>query len=293
VIEVENLVKRYGATVALDGISLAVDDGSLVAILGPNGAGKTTTVEIMEGHRRPTAGTVRVLGADPATAGPELRDRVGVVLQSSGIEGQLTLREVLELYGSAYRTPRPIDEVLALVGLADKAHHRIQTLSGGQQRRADLALGILGRPSVLFLDEPTTGFDPAARRGAWELVERLRLDGTTIVLTTHYLDEAEQLADRVVVLAGGRIVADAPPHELTATLGARLVRFALPHDPVPLPAGATVRDGMVEVSTHTPTQVLHDLTRAALDRGIELERLTVTTPSLEDVYLALLDTERG
>ncbi len=228
VIEVGSLVKRYGALTAVDGVSFSVEAGEVFALLGPNGAGKSTTIEICEGYRTSDAGQVSVLGLDPARAGRELRDRIGVVLQSTGIERELSVREALTLYGSAYRHPRDVDEVIDLVGLADKADDRVKTLSGGQQRRIDLALGIIGSPEVLFLDEPTTGFDPAARRKSWELISALRTGGTTIVLTTHYMDEAQHLADRVAVIVGGRIVANGTPDQLVDGTGDSRVRFRVP-----------------------------------------------------------------
>ena len=207
-IEVRRLRKTYGTLVAVDDVSFDVQLGEVYALLGHNGAGKSTTVEILEGHRGRTAGEVSVLGTDPQHGGRELRDRIGIVLQSSGIEGELSVREAVELYGSSYRHRRDTDDVLGLVGLTDQAGQRIGTLSGGQCRRIDLALGIIGRPELLFLDEPTTGFDPAARRRSWELIADLCGEGTTVLLTTHYLDEAEHLADRVGVLKSGRLIAE-------------------------------------------------------------------------------------
>ncbi|MEZ5165271.1 MAG: ABC transporter ATP-binding protein [Acidimicrobiales bacterium] len=213
-IEVRGLTRTYGATTAVDGISFAVDEGEVFAILGPNGAGKSTTVEILEGHRDRTGGDVSVLGVDPATGGRAFRDRIGIVLQEAGVDKEFTVREVLDLYGAAYSSRRPVDELIELVELADKADERISTLSGGQQRRVDLALGLVGRPDLVFLDEPTTGFDPAARRRSWDIVRNLASVGGTVVLTTHYMDEAEHLADRIAVMAGGRIVAEGTPAEL-------------------------------------------------------------------------------
>ncbi len=210
-IEVTDLTKVYGETRAVDGVSFAVEPGEVFAILGPNGAGKSTTVEILEGHRERDGGSVSVLGVDPATGGRRFRDRVGIVLQEAGIDKELTVRETLGLYSTAYSKRRGIDEVIEMAELTDKLDDRVSRLSGGQQRRVDLALGIIGTPELLFLDEPTTGFDPAARRRSWDLVRRLTDDGTTVVLTTHYLEEAEELADRLIVMAGGRIVADGTP----------------------------------------------------------------------------------
>ena len=216
-IVVDDLRKDYGDVRAVDGVSFDVADGEVYGLLGHNGAGKSTTVEILEGHRTATTGHVSVLGMDPATGGRELRDRIGIVLQSSAVETQLTVREALRFYGSCYRRRRDVDEVIEMVGLGEKADDRIGTLSGGQKRRIDLGLGIIGTPELLFLDEPTTGFDPVARRQSWDLVQRLCDAGTTVLLTTHYLDEAEHLADRVGVLADGRMVAEGTPAELMAS----------------------------------------------------------------------------
>ncbi len=296
VIEVRDLTKRYGEIEAVRGVSLVVEEGEVLALLGPNGAGKSTTVEILEGHRERTSGEASVLGMDPATGGRELRDRIGIVLQSSGIEDELTVREALELYGSSYSNPRGPDELLELVGLTGEGDRRVKQLSGGQQRRIDLALGLVGRPEVLFLDEPTTGFDPAARRRSWDLVASLRSLGTTILLTTHYMDEAQHLADRVAVIVAGRIVADGTPAQLMADAGETLITFRLPGgvaaDELPL-AGFEVAGDQVSVRTGTPTATLHRLTGWALDRRVDLEDLSASRPSLEDVYLGLaLDHER-
>jgi ABC-2 type transport system ATP-binding protein len=278
-IEVTGVRRAYGAVQALDGVDLSVRQGELLALLGPNGAGKTTLVEILEGHRAADAGEVRVLGHDPALRERAFLERIGIVLQEEGLDPNLNVREAVALYSAAYPHPRPVDEVLELVGLAGRAHDRAATLSGGQRRRLDLALGIAGDPEVLFLDEPTTGFDPSARRQAWELIGRLRELGKTILLTTHYMEEAQALADRVVVLAGGRVIADGGPDTLSADgaesivsyrLGSRHVRFA----------------------TTTPTADLAPVLARAAARGEELEGLTVTRPSLEDVYLELTEERR-
>jgi ABC-2 type transport system ATP-binding protein len=292
-IEVRDLRKVYGDRVAVDGLSLTIADGEVYALLGHNGAGKSTTVEILEGHRTRTSGDVNVLGVDPGRAGPAFRDRIGIVLQTSGIEHELTVREVLGVYGSTYVRRRPDEEVLDLAGLTEQADQRIGTLSGGQRRRVDLALGIIGTPDVLFLDEPTTGFDPTARRGAWDVVRQLGAGGTTILLTTHYLDEAEHLADRVGVIANGRLIAEGTPAELIGGAIATVVRFELPPgasvadlDGV-LPDGATITDRRVEFSTLAPTQDVHRVCGWALERGVELAGLAVARPSLEDAFLAL------
>ncbi len=292
-IEVRDLHKVYGERVAVAGLSLTIEAGEVYALLGHNGAGKSTTVEILEGHRRRTSGDVSVLGTDPERADASFRDRIGIVLQSSGVELELTVREVLDVYGSTYSRRRPDDEVLALAGLTEQADQRIGSLSGGQRRRVELALGIIGNPDVLFLDEPTTGFDPSARRGAWDVVRQLGTGGTTILLTTHYLDEAEHLADRVGVIAHGRLIAEGTPAELVGGAVATVVRFELPaHVDVVdldrvLPADATRRDRNVEFATLDPTRDVHAVCAWALERGVELVGLTVARPSLEDAFLAL------
>src|SRR3954468_7695658 len=289
-VRVRGLRKSYdGVVQALDGVDVDVRRGELLAILGPNGAGKTTLVEILEGHRTGDAGEVSVLGHDPAKRERAFRARIGIVLQEEGIDRSLTAREVVELYSAAYPAPRPADEVLDLVGLGDRHDARVAALSGGQRRRLDLALGIAGDPELVFLDEPTTGFDPSARRQSWELISALRDLGKTILLTTHYMDEAQQLADRVVVIARGRIIAEGTPD----TLGrdhATIVAFRLPDGAdAPLPAGAETDRGQVRFRTATPTRDLAPLLAWAADRDVELDGLTVTRPTLEDVYLELTE----
>jgi ABC-2 type transport system ATP-binding protein len=293
-IEVAELTKTYGPLTAVDSVTFEVAEGEVFALLGPNGAGKSTTIEILEGHRRATSGRARVLGIDPDDGGRELRDRIGIVLQSSGIESALSVREAVELHRSSYRNPRSADEVIELVGLGAKQHDRVKTLSGGQQRRIDLTLGLVGNPEVLFLDEPTTGFDPSARRGSWELLAGLRELGTTIILTTHYMDEAEQLADRVGVIVGGRIVAIGTPDELSAGTDLTTVAFRVPTgvewSSLPrLTAEPRVSGRLVEVRTASPTADLHRLAGWAIDGGFELVDLSVHRPSLEDVYLSLTE----
>jgi ABC-2 type transport system ATP-binding protein len=294
VVVVRELRKSYGDVEAVSGIDLEIRHGEVFALLGPNGA--TTTVEILEGYRRRSAGHVSVLGVDPETGGRKLRERVGIVLQESGIGLELTVREAIELWSAAYPRPLPVDDVAELVGLEDSRETLVRALSGGQRRRLDLALAVAGDPEVLFLDEPTTGFDPSARRRSWSLVKNLRSLGKTILLTTHYMDEAQHLADRVAVLVRGRIVAEGPPALLAGRAnGAALVRFRLParaeNAPVPLPAGAELTDGLVSFRTDAPTRALTPLFNWASERGEELEALTVTRPTLEDVYLQL--TEGG
>jgi ABC-2 type transport system ATP-binding protein len=290
-IRVRPLTKSYdGVPRALDGVDLEVRRGEVLALLGPNGAGKTTLVEILEGHRSADDGDVRVLGFDPGRRERAFRERIGIVLQQEGIEQELTVREAIELYGAAYPHPRRADEVAELVGLGDRLDVRARALSGGQRRRLDLAIGIGGDPELLFLDEPTTGFDPAARRQSWELIESLRSLGKTILLTTHYMDEAQHLADRVVVIAAGRVIAEGTPDSLGRD-DASLVTFRVPPglDPaaLPLPDGADHDGRAVAFRTTAPTRDLAPLLSWAAVRGAELEDLAVSRPSLEDVYLQL------
>jgi ABC-2 type transport system ATP-binding protein len=279
-VSVSGLHKSYGAYHALRGVDFEIAAGEVFGLLGPNGAGKTTTVEILEGYRKRDAGSVAVLGEDPEQAGLDWRERIGVVLQSSAMYPNLTVTESLELFAGYYRQPLDVERVVALVGLVEKRDARVRTLSGGQKRRLDLGLGLVGDPDVLFLDEPTTGFDPAARRAAWDVIRSLRSLGKTILLTTHYLDEAESLSDRVAVLRDGRIVALGKPAELSGGTPATEIRYR--------------RDGEeVVVSTHEPTRVLHELTAQALADGRELDALSVRRPSLEEVYLALTEDEEA
>jgi len=274
-IEVRGLRKRYGDVEAVGGIDFEVRRGEVFGLLGPNGAGKTTTVEILEGYRERTEGQVSVLGRDPVRRERELRERVGIVLQSSGIYRHLTVREALDHWAGLYPAPRDVDEVLALAGLADQSGQRTRRLSGGQLRRLDFALALVGDPELIFLDEPTTGFDPAARRNAWETVRSLRALGKTVLLTTHYLDEAQALADRVAIIKAGRILAQGDP----ASLGPGGQRYRISY--------RNGDGGLVERETHDPTALLHELTAAAMSRGERLEQLTVTRPTLEEVYLEL------
>ncbi len=275
-IEVCDLRKTYGTLEAVRGIDFAVARGEVFGLLGPNGAGKTTTVEILEGYRERSGGTVSVLGHDPGLQSPELRRRVGIVLQSCGMYRHITVREALTHWARFYPNPRDVDEVIALSGLGEKQDERTRRLSGGQLRRLDFALALVGDPELIFLDEPTTGFDPAARRAAWETILSLKDLGKTVLLTTHYLDEAQELADRVAIIKDGAILAVGSPRELGVD-GASRYRVSY-------------RDGsrgLVAEETDDPTMLLHRLTSAALDRGERLADLSVTRPSLEDVYLEL------
>jgi ABC-2 type transport system ATP-binding protein len=297
-IRVRDLQKSYGELRAVRGVSLDIAEGEVYALLGHNGAGKSTIVEILEGYRARDSGQVDVLGVDPARGGRDFRDRIGIVLQTSGVERELTVREAIDLYSSAYRRRRPTGEVIALAGLEDKASARIDTLSGGQQRRLDLALGIVGHPEVLFLDEPTTGFDAAARRKSWELIADLCRLGTTVLLTTHYLEEAEHLADRVGVLANGALVAEGSPAELTARQGDTVVSFTVVGaDPgemsAVLPATTVLKGQRVEFTSIDPTIDVHAVSAWAIERGLRLDALSVSRPTLEDVFLGLADGEES
>jgi len=273
---VRDLRKSYGDLEALAGVSFTVEQGEVFGLLGPNGAGKTTTVEILEGYRTRDGGEVSVLGVDPERGGTAWRERIGVVLQASELPPSLTVREVHQMFAGYYASPRAVDEVVALVGLEEKAGARVKTLSGGQKRRLDLGVALVGDPELLFLDEPTTGFDPSARRTAWELVRSLRALGKTVLLTTHYLDEAQQLADRVAVIRDGRIVKQGSPAELIGVAPKVVIRYR--------EAGRAV-----VIETDEPTRVLAELTGTAAAAGHELEALEVVRPSLEDVYMDLVD----
>jgi ABC-2 type transport system ATP-binding protein len=286
VISVAGLHKAYGEVEAVRGVDLVVRRGEVFAFLGPNGAGKTTTVEILEGFRERDAGEIEVLGVDPAVVGREWRQRIGVVLQESEVPELLTVRESVELFAGYFERPRAIDETIALVGLEPQSDQRAGKLSGGQRRRLDVALALVGSPELLFLDEPTTGFDPAARRAAWEVIEGLRELGTTILLTTHYLEEAERLADRVAIIKDGVIVAEGPPAEIGGD-ERRIARIRFRAPDAELPDGLTARDGWVELRSATPVADLARLCGWAAERGIDLPDLEVARPSLEDVYLQL------
>lgn len=292
-VRARGLQKSYGSVQALRGIDFEVARGEVFAFLGPNGAGKTTTVEILEGYRRADNGEVSVLGFDPAHAGTELRDRVGIVLQQSGIERELAVREFLTRMSRIYSRPADPDELIDMVGLTDKANARIKTLSGGQRRRLDLAASLIGSPDLVFLDEPTTGFDPGARRDAWQIIRELSSGGTTVILTTHYLDEAQQLADRVAVIASGAIVAEGDPDTLAGRdVAEARIKFRVPevkHDIPSVATDQTNENGWTTIRTSQPTRVLAEITGWAVDAGVELEGLEVLRPTLEDTYLSLVD----
>jgi ABC-2 type transport system ATP-binding protein len=289
-VSVRGLTKSYDGTPAVRGVDFEIYQGEIFALLGPNGAGKTTTVEILEGYRSRDGGDVSVLGFDPGKQANRIRPRIGIVLQSTGVDRYLTVEETVAMYAGFYPHPRPVDEVIALVGLEEKRNARVLKLSGGQQRRLDVAIALAGDPDLLFLDEPTTGFDPSARREAWEIVKNLSQLTKTVLLTTHYMDEAQYLADRVAVIAAGRIVATGTP----LTLGGRdssreLVRFRLA-DGAALPAEFGARptgDGSFELEPGDLTKAIHELTGWALEHGVALGTLDIVRPSLEDIYLEL------
>jgi ABC-2 type transport system ATP-binding protein len=295
-VTVRGLVKSYSGTPAVRGIDLAIRQGEVFALLGPNGAGKTTTVEILEGYRTRDGGEVSVLGVDPGRERARLKSRVGIVLQSTGVDRYLTVRETIAMYASFYPRPRPVDEVIHLVGLEEKCAVRVLKLSGGQQRRLDVAIALVGNPELLFLDEPTTGFDPSARHEAWDVIKNLATLGMTVLLTTHYMDEAQFLADRVAVIVGGLIVAEGPP----ATLGDRnlattRIRYRAPAGATP-PEGLFASpgaDGYTEITTDDVAQALLQLSGWAIEHRVSLDDLEVSKPSLEDIYLSLTGDAGG
>jgi ABC-2 type transport system ATP-binding protein len=289
-IDVRGLTKSYADTQAVRGIDLQVASGQVFSLLGPNGAGKTTTVEILEGHRSRTSGSVSVLGHDPGKSERAFKARVGIVLQETGVERFLTVSEVIDRFRDYYPNPRPRDEVIEIVGLQEKRNERVRKLSGGQQRRLDVAIGLAGDPELLFLDEPTTGFDPSARRNAWQMIANLKDLGKTVFLTTHYMDEAQHLADRVAIIVDGKIVAEGPPSKLTAEISSStLITFGLPDGVSPPSELSAQSDGVGRwrMDTTDPTSALHLLTSWALGTGIEIAELSATRASLEDVYLKL------
>jgi ABC-2 type transport system ATP-binding protein len=289
-VDVRGLVKSYQGTAAVRGIDLTIRRGEVFALLGPNGAGKTTTVEILEGYRTRDRGEVTVLGIDPGRQRAKLKSRTGIVLQSTGIDRYLTVRETIAMYATFYPHPRPVDEVISLVGLQDKRGARVGKLSGGQQRRLDVGIALVGNPELLFLDEPTTGFDPSARREAWDVVKDLATLGMTVLLTTHYMDEAQFLADRVAVIAAGQIVAEGTPSTLgDRQLASARIRYRPPAGAIPPDGLCAVPgpDGYAEITPADVVQALHQLTGWAIDHRASLDGLEVTRPSLEDIYLAL------
>ncbi len=293
VISIRGLRKSYGDFEAVRGIDLQVNAGEVFAFLGPNGAGKTTTVEILEGYRKRSGGEVEVLGVDPQRGGSAWRERIGIVLQSSRLDPYLTVRESLALYAGYYRAPRPVDEVIGLVGLEKSAGKRAGKLSGGQQRRLDVGMALVGDPELLFLDEPTTGFDPLARRQAWDVIGGLRDLGKTVFLTTHYMDEAQRLADRVTIIAAGEIVAAGTPEDLgDRESQPATIKFKLPAGVAAgeVPGGGEAGEGgEVMLSTTSPLALLNELTGWAMARGVDLDGLEVTRPTLEDIYLELTE----
>ncbi len=291
VIEVQNLVKHYDDVEAVAGVDLFVEAGEVFALLGPNGAGKSTIVEILEGYRTKTSGTVSVLGHEPEKSQRSYKERIGIVLQETAIEEQLTVAEAIDVYGSLYPNRRQTGELIELVGLEEKTDSRIKALSGGQRRRLELALGIVGDPELIFLDEPTTGFDPSARRQAWRIVENLTSLGKTVLLTTHYMDEAQYLADRVAVIAKGKFVAEGTPDSLGGReTASTLITFQSDGrslDGLPAADMVTAENGRVTIRTMDATRDLHRITGWAIERGVELTGLSVSRPSLEDIYLEL------
>ncbi|TME04349.1 MAG: ABC transporter ATP-binding protein [Chloroflexi bacterium] len=296
-VEVEDLRKSYGAVQALRGVSFTVAEGEVFALLGPNGAGKTSTVEILEGFRRRDGGRASVLGFDPASGSRRLKEQMGIVLQTSGVDPYLTVAETVDMFRGYYPKPRPRDEVIRLVGLQDKRDSRVTKLSGGQRRRLDVAIALAGDPQLLFLDEPTTGFDPGARRNAWEVIKGLAGLGKTIFLTSHSMDEVQYLADRVVIIAAGKVVAEGTPDTLAGRQHAStVVRFRMPASvnlPEAIRGSARLEGNAVELETKDPTRTLYELTSWAVQAGIALEGLQVTRPSLEDIYLEITKEPEG
>src|SRR5438309_6030871 len=296
-VEVEDLRKSYGAVQALRGVSFTVAEGEVFALLGPNGAGKTSTVEILEGFRRRDGGRASVLGFDPASGSRRLKEQMGIVLQTSGVDPYLTVAETVDMFRGYYPKPRPRDEVIQLVGLTEKKDSRVTKLSGGQRRRLDVAIALAGDPRLLFLDEPTTGFDPGARRNAWEVIKGLAGLGKTIFLTSHSMDEVQYLADRVVIIAAGKVVAEGTPDTLAGRQHAStVVRFRMPASvtlPEAIRGSARLEGNAVELETKDPTRTLYELTSWAVQAGIALEGLQVTRPSLEDIYLEITKEPEG
>lgn len=291
-VRVEGLTKTYGQTIALRGVDFTIEAGEVVAILGPNGAGKTTIIEVLEGFRHPDSGHVEVLGIDPEHRNHGWLDKIGIVFQEGGIEDELTVVEAIAAQRRPYTSPRDVDDVIETVGLGAKRQERIKRLSGGQRRRLDLALGIVGNPELLFLDEPTTGFDPEARRRSWAAIRELPERGATIVLTTHYLEEAQELADRVIVISHGQIVASGSPDQLGDRRSQRAtIRFSIESSAAGALGVDADHDGKVAIETEDAVQVINDITTRALRAGLALEGLEITRMSLEDAYLRLVDSD--
>ncbi len=292
-IETNKLTKKYGDSLAVNNVSIRVNVGEVFALLGPNGAGKTTTVEILEGHRSKTSGEVKVLGMDPSNDSPEFRSKVGIVLQETGIEQYLTASEVLGQFTSFYETPRKVSDLLEMTGLTEEKDKRVKKLSGGQKRRLDVAIGLCGNPDLLFLDEPTTGFDPSARRTFWDMIKKLKSDGTTIVLTTHYMEEAEYLADTVALMNHGKLITQGSLNDLRILYNKTSITFtsddAYNQLPKNLKEIAVISEGTVSINTEDPTTILSELTGWAISRGIELSNLEVSRQNLEEIYLGILE----
>lgn len=292
-IETNKLTKKYGDSLAVNNVSIRVNVGEVFALLGPNGAGKTTTVEILEGHRSKTSGEVKVLGMDPSNDSPEFRSKVGIVLQETGIEQYLTASEVLGQFTSFYKTPRKVSDLLEMTGLTEEKDKRVKKLSGGQKRRLDVAIGLCGNPDLLFLDEPTTGFDPSARRTFWDMIKKLKSDGTTIVLTTHYMEEAEYLADTVALMNHGKLITQGSLNDLRILYNKTSITFTSDEAYNQLPKNlkeiAVISEGTVSINTEDPTTILSELTGWAISRGIELSNLEVSRQNLEEIYLGILE----
>ena len=291
-IETNKLTKKYGDSLAVKEVSLTVNAGEVFALLGPNGAGKTTTVEILEGHRTKTSGEVRVLGMDPSSDSAEFRSKIGIVLQETGIEQYLTASEILKQFTNFYKSPRKVSDLLEMTGLTEEKDKRVKKLSGGQKRRLDVAIGLCGNPDLLFLDEPTTGFDPSARRNFWDMIKKLKTDGTTVVLTTHYMEEAEYLADTVALMNHGELIIQGSLSDLRTAHNKTSITFKTddPHHHLPNPIKeiSVISDGMVSISTESPTAILSELTAWAISREIELSDLEVSRQNLEEIYLGIL-----
>ena len=299
-ITIQNLHKNYGSTEAVRGVDLEIQSGEIFALLGPNGAGKTTTIEILEGHRAPTSGTVSVLGFDPSHGAGEFKDRIGIVLQETTVDGYLTVRETVDLFASYYSQPRNTDEILELVGLESQKSSPARKLSGGQKRRLDVAIGLIGNPEILFLDEPTTGFDPQARRAAWEMVRRLEKLGCTVVLTTHYMEEAEFLATRIAIMADGQIIAAGTTSDLRRKYTGSQISFQTEKEfnsiinefQIMSDDSLELLDDTFVLRTSDPTAALHYLTTVAKNNDFQLNNLVVRQATLEDIYLSILDTHQ-